>query len=239
VLGVDRTERRLGRRPSLWDEGRKPVDVSKADPVRRPFGRDFAGLGDIAVVVREVHRAAERADRAGMDRPGILAGGAVSAVDERIGLRDHRRGRGVRHGLRGGDHVAIVDRKADGELLALPVVPRERDRIVRRKRAPARLPHGLGVRHLDALADPTELRELLRGRSVRGEQPLGRRILVDRLAVALELDIVDSRADRIDRAEHGRGVDLDAPGRGEIGRQILLLDRDVLGVLQAAFAGRA
>jgi hypothetical protein len=147
----------------------------------------------------------------------------------------------IDHRPLGGEHVELVDREADAEFLALAVVPAQRDRLAGCERPTFGAPRGAGVGQLDGIsglarANPAELRELLRGRARRREQPHRARILLDRLAVGLEHDVVDPRADEVDRAGDLGRVDRDATRRGERGRQVARLLGHFARVGQPPFA---
>ena len=221
------------------DQRGEPVDVGKAQPVGLACRADRAGLGDIGVVVREVHRTVEGADGARVDLPGVLAHRLVGAVDAREGGNRDSAGRGVAHALRHGQHVVVVDRVAQGERLARRVGPLEGDRGGGRQLRAIGGEQGLPVGGNDAvLAEPAHLRKVLRRGACGREQAHGRAVLGDGFAVTGQRQVVDHAADQIDRALETRRVDRHAVARAQRLRQIALFERNVIGRDKATLAGR-
>ena len=238
---------RAHMRAVLGDQRRKPVDIGEADPARLPLGSRQAGLVDVLVVPAEVHLVVEQAYRARVQVPGVLAGGAAGAVEERVRLHRHRLRARVGHGLLGGDHVVLVDGVADGEALTGAVVPRQRDWAAGRQGPAAGLPLGLGIGQLDgggALGHyPAELREFLRRGAGWRKQADGARVLLDSLAVGLKHEVVEPGADGIDRAGDLGRIDRHparrSQRRGKVGHFLALLTRIDQPAVAAVRRGRA
>ena len=143
--------------------------------------------------------------------------------------------RSVRLGHR--DHIVRVDRIADREGLTGGVGPAQRDRRGGRELRAVGLPHRVRAGRGNAvLADPANLRIVLRRGARRREQAHRRARLVQRLTVAGECQVIDQATQQIDRALEPGRIDGDAVAGGERLNQILLLKRDVGRSLQAAFA---
>jgi hypothetical protein len=124
--------------------------------------------------------------------------------------------------LRHGEQIAVVDRKLDREGLTLPVIPAQRHRFAGGEHIARCGPHGVGVRQRGGTRGrPAEAGEIGVAAAVRREQADGRRILVDRLALCGQHQIVDLRALEIDRSGEARRGDLHARGLREDNRTIL------------------
>ena len=119
--------------------------------------------------------------------------------------------RTVGNALLDGEHVAVVDRDLDLVAGAVWRLRAERDGMPRRQLLAVGGPDRVQRRPLSALRGPAELGEVGARRAERRQEPNRRRILVDRLLVIEQLEVVDLRALEVDRAgELGR---LDADSR--------------------------
>ncbi len=153
-----------------------------------------------------------------MDRPAVdfvRVGRLAEPVDQRKAARIDRGGAGVGDCLLRGDQVIGIDAIFDAERLPGRVRPAQRYRRRRGQLRTARGPHGVRVRHLDALRRPAEAREIGGLGPARREQAHRGRILLDRLAIFAERDVVDARADEVDRPLDRGGFDRNTPAFGE------------------------
>ena len=135
-----------------------------------------------------------------MDGPGIGILGNAVAADIGIGFDTDRASTGVRHLLRGGDHVIVIDRQADFKELPRAVVPAERHRAAGRQRAALRGPERVAIRRAQPFTLPAEACEIGVLRARRAVKADGRRILGDRFLIGRQHDVIDARALEVDRA---------------------------------------
>ncbi|MCY1172774.1 hypothetical protein D9M73_129180 [compost metagenome] len=220
-------EARTHRCAVIGDDGGEEIFVAEAEPaagrveeILTRFGRIAPDLAEEArflalqIVEGDVVGGAfvEHADRADMVGPGIGLGADARARDQRIGAQRNRRGAGIGDGLAHREHIFGVDREGQREALALLVVPVERDRGVGGQRCAVGGEDGIAIGNGDAVAIPAEAREIRILGAARREQADRRGVLVDRLLVFGQRQIIDPRALQVDRALQIGGLDCHARG---------------------------
>ena len=140
----------------------------------------------------------------------------AAAQDQRIGAQRHGLGAGVLDQIGDREHVAVVDGDKALEVEARAVVPGQRHRLSGVSVLPSAVQ---SVSRFGVLtpgrADEASLGPIGVGRAARRKQADVRALLVDRLAIVFEDDIVELAAFEVDRAAEARRVDRDARAGGE------------------------
>ena len=137
--------------------------------------------------------------RPGVQHPVRRIGRGGAAIDQRIGGDRDRLCAGIGDGLPHGEHILVVNRDGDAETLALAVRGVERDRLAGRQDGARGMPDRIGRGRHQPFAPPAEACEISARRAGWRQQAHRRRILVDRLGVFAEHQIVDPRALKVDR----------------------------------------
>ena len=199
----------IGRGLRRNDRG-GPILVGDAEPaagrlVERNWG--FLDLGILGLVKALL---AEHADEAFVQHVDGGRCRLVVAGDAAIAGKRHGIGAAIRHLVGNGEHVAVVDGDGAGEGDALFIGIGQRHRrgfgeLGAFGRSPyggrARQRAGIGVRNI---ADFGEIAVMRVGRI---EQRDDRAVRLYGLAIGLELQVVETRAGQVDRADDRLGVD--------------------------------
>ena len=209
-IGIARLERLLlGRH-----QRHRPILVGDAEPaVGRLAWLELLVLFDRSVFVLLQALRAGIADQALMQHIGAGDGRLVIAGDAAVVEQRYRCAARILHGVRDSEHIIVVHRDGalEGEALVVGVGERHRRRW-RQRRIAIGGPHRFRARHRSGLvvADETDFGEIAIGQRRGVEQLDLGRVLVDRLAVMFEPQVVEARAGEVDGTLKARRVDLDA-----------------------------
>ena len=193
------------------DDGRHPIFVGNADPTasRTEFFRLCPLILEVIVlhilgrVVGDTHKPFVQ------QRIGLVVRYAV-AHHQRIGIKDNLGRRLVRHAVADGKHVLVVDFDLAREDQTLSVVPGECHRMARgQHRSAGQRPWRLIVRQCDLGVGrrPTELGEIGKIGAGRSQEIDLGALGIGGLVIALEFQVVETRAFQQERTVHGRCLD--------------------------------
>ncbi|MNQ40924.1 hypothetical protein D3C85_545860 [compost metagenome] len=201
TVGITDGETALDGFLLVGDERRHPVFVGDAQPAASRLVLDAGLLGPVLVLdlfSGELAVRAEGADGAFV-QDHLLAqiSGHALALDATIGGDGDRLAAQVGDGVGDGEDVLVVDGDDAREAQALAIVPGQLDRGGRRQgralgQGPGRVRTGNAAGHVGAA--PAKLGEVGVLHALRAEQLDRGRILVQRLFVVSQIQVIDARA---------------------------------------------